>query len=136
MSWLVPGDRAGSGTPLACDHAVVQGRQRADPMGARLVALHHALCAGSTHLTSHNGRSERLSVGWCHLCTTHIWPTCVGSRNWRCVHDRRSARVEEWCDQREHFAGPLHHADVRGPGEHCELRVRQEFEHLHHVGQR
>ena len=45
------------------------------------------------------------------------------------------ARVEERCDQREHFAGPPGHADVRGPGEHGELRVRQEFEHLHHVGQ-
>ena len=48
----------------------------------------------------------------------------------------RIARVEERRDQREHFAGPPCHADVRGPGEHRELRVRQEFEHLHHVGQR
>jgi len=46
------------------------------------------------------------------------------------------ARVEERRDQREHFAGPPHHADVRGPGEHGQLRVRQELEHLHHVGQR
>ncbi len=53
----------------------------------------------------------------------------------RRVHDRRSAGVEERRDQREHFAGPLCHADVRGRGEHCELRVRQEFEHLQHVGQ-
>ena len=57
------------------------------------------------------------------------------SRNCRRVHDRRSARVEERRDQREHFAGPPCYADMRGPGEHRELRVRQEFEHLQHVGQ-
>ena len=54
----------------------------------------------------------------------------------RRVHDLCSARVEKRRDQREHFAGPPCHADVRGPGEHGELRVRQELEHLHHVGQR
>lgn len=58
------------------------------------------------------------------------------SRLWRHVHDHRSARAEERHDQREHFAGPLYHPDVGGPGEHRELRVRQELEHLHHVGQR
>ncbi len=47
----------------------------------------------------------------------------------------RSVGVEEWCDQREHLAGPPGHADVRGRGEHGELRVWQEFEHLHYVGQ-
>ena len=45
------------------------------------------------------------------------------------------ACVEKRRDQREYFAGPPYHADVRGPGEHDELGVRQEFEHLHHVGQ-
>jgi hypothetical protein len=45
------------------------------------------------------------------------------------------ACVEKRRDQREYFAGPAHHADVRGPGEHGELGVRQEFEHLHHVRQ-
>jgi hypothetical protein len=34
----------------------------------------------------------------------------------------RSGGAEEWCDQREHLAGPLGHADVRGRGEHGELR--------------
>jgi hypothetical protein len=58
------------------------------------------------------------------------------SRIWRRVRDRRSARVEERRDQREHFAGPPDHADVRGPGDHRQLRVRQELEHLHHVRQR
>jgi GMC oxidoreductase len=48
----------------------------------------------------------------------------------------RLARVEERRDQREYLCGPAGHADVRGPGEHCQLRVRQESEHLHHVGQR
>jgi hypothetical protein len=52
------------------------------------------------------------------------------------VRAERLARVEERRDQREYLAGPPCHADVRGPREHCELRVRQEFEHLHHVRQR
>ena len=48
---------------------------------------------------------------------------------------RRLARVEERRDRREHFSGPPCQADVRGAGEHGELRVRQESEQLHHVGQ-
>ena len=48
---------------------------------------------------------------------------------------RRSAGVEERRDQREHRAGSPCHVDVRRSGKHCELRVGQEFEHLHHVGQ-
>src|SRR5215813_11747139 len=62
----------------------------------------------------------------------HKWPR-HDTRNWWCVRDRRLARVEERRDQREYFAGPPCHADVRGSGEHCELGVGQELEHLHHV---
>jgi len=56
--------------------------------------------------------------------------------NGRRAGQTRSASVEERRDQRQHLAGPTCHADMRGPGKHCELRIRQEFEHLHHVRQR
>src|SRR5215469_1885601 len=44
--------------------------------------------------------------------------------------------VEERRDQREYFAWSSCHANVRGSGKYCELRVMQESEHLHHVWQR
>ena len=81
-------------------------------------------------------RSERLSVGWCHLCARLYLAYAWRCRNGRRGHDRHSAPAEERHDQREHFAGSPCHANMRCPGEHCELRVRQEFEHLHNVGQR
>ena len=46
----------------------------------------------------------------------HIWPTRGRSGNGRRVHALGSAPVEERCNQREHFAGPQCHADVRGLG--------------------
>ena len=50
--------------------------------------------------------------------TSSCIPAC--SRPQRNV-DICSASVEEWRDQREHFAGPLCHAHVRGSWEHCEV---------------
>ncbi len=60
----------------------------------------------------------------------------TGSGPWSARKLALLACVEKRRDQREYFAGPAHHADVRGPGEHGELGVRQESEHLHHVRQR
>ena len=79
-----------------------------------------------TYLISTQFRSPR---------ATNISRTAAASHEEDAVARRRSASVEERCDQREHFAGSPRYAHVRGTGKHCELRVRQEPEQLKHVRQ-
>jgi hypothetical protein len=93
---------------------------------------------GPDHPHTHTTRrqwSVNPSV-WCHLRHSYLACVCGWSMNRQCVHDRRSARFEERRDQREHLAGPPGKADMCGAREYCELRVRQELEHLHHIWQR
>ena len=95
-----------------------------------LQPLQHALLASPVDW----GRSVGVRRGRCVVTFWDRWRS-GGAALCARAGGRRSPRVEERCDQREQFAGPFCHADVRGPWEYCELCVREEFEHLHHVSQ-
>ena len=75
------------------------------------------LAAGLMFLTYTGWRARERPSGWMtprdRLWSAHC-PQVSG----------RLAGVGERGGQREHFAGPPCHAGVRGPGEHCELRLR------------
>ena len=128
--------RAGRRTPAPPPHSAPSKSRSIIRNGLVLRSVRPLLLAGART----GQRDRQIWTVIRPLLTTcvpaHIWPTRGRSGNGRRVHALGSAPVEERCNQREHFAGPQCHADVRGLGEHCELRVRQELEHLRHVRQR